>query len=153
MASDNLNEVGKSLRETKDRADYASKKVRPNRPSVERTRDIFDSLVDFQMTFDVSPKQKRVGLDLEFNRPPPMQGCFGNNRMQCETFDGLATGNHEVTVWDSYITESVSVFVNATLWPASSWAELSPNEGTVLVNSLPRPTNTITICYLVGLTL
>jgi hypothetical protein len=149
MASDNLNEVGKVLRETKERADFAAKKVRPNRPSIERTRDIFDPVVDFEMSFDVSPKQKRVGLDLEFNRPPPMQGCLDTPcRMACETFDGLVAGDHEIQLSDAYVSGSISVYVNGVIYNSNKWAEVSASSGSLLVTQTPLATNTITICYL-----
>lgn len=149
MASDNLNEVGKYIKQTRERADYASKKVRPNRPAVERTRDIFDSVVDFEMKFDVSPKQKRVGLDLEFNRPPPMQGCLGSPcRMACETFDSLAAGDHEIQLDDAYITGLASVYVNGASYSSAKWAEVSPDAGSILVTGLTQSTNTVTVCYM-----
>lgn len=148
MASDSLNEVGKDLRRTKDEANYASKKVRPNRPSVERTRDIFDSTVDFEMKFDVSPKQKRVGLDLEFNKPPPLAGCRGVPcHMKCETFDGLAAGSHELGLSYDFLTGSLAVYVNGTTWSSTKWAEVSPTNGTVYVSGLTQTSNTVTICY------
>jgi len=149
MASDNLNEVGKYISKSRDHADRALKRSRPNRPGVERTRDIFDPVVPFSMNFNVAKTQKRVSLDLEFNKPPPGSNCMTGSdiRMSCESFT-VESGDHELRVSQPYFPGTLAVYVNGTTWALSKWAEIDSGDGIVLVTQLPLALNSVTICYM-----
>jgi hypothetical protein len=157
MASDQLNEVGKYIKKSRTDADYALKKVRPNRPTVERTRDIFDIDIPFSMQFEVKDTQKSISLDLEFNKPPPQSNCFSDidcPRGTCETFT-LSAGEHEITLAYGIhpINELFQVYVNGQPWATSQYAILSKGgldtPATVLVANLPLASNTVVICYMI----
>jgi len=155
MASDNLNEVGKYIKKTRTNADYAIKKMRPHRPTVERTRDIFDVDIPFEMQFDVKPNQKSVSLDLEFNKPPPLSNCFTDvdcPRTTCETFT-LSSGEHEITLQYGIhpINELFQIYVNGEAWPETQYTRLTSGDlddpAVILVTNLPFTLNTVVICY------
>jgi hypothetical protein len=157
MASDNLNQVGKYIKKTRTDTEYALKKVRPYRPTVERTRDIFDVDIPFSMQFEVKDTQKSISLDLEFNKPPPQSNCMTDidcPRATCETFT-LSQGEHEITLQYGIhpINELFEVYVNGEPWPEAQYARLNnggyDTPATVLVANLPLETNTVVICYLI----
>lgn len=156
MASDQLNEVGKYLKTTRDIANRAIKKNRPYRPSVERIRDIFDTEVPFTMEFNISKNQKNIKLDLEFNKPPPLKQCLSGTdcpRMYCDLFDNLEAGEHELQL--SYAVKSqgiTAVFVNSIMLDSSNWALLDigifeSTPGSILVTNLTSTVNTVVVCY------
>jgi hypothetical protein len=157
MASDQLNEVGKYIKKTRTDSDYALKKIRPYRPTVERTRDIFDVDVPFSMQFEVKHTQKSVSLDLEFNKPPPQSNCMTDidcPRGTCETYT-LSSGEHEITLEHGIhpINELLQVYVNGELLAESQYAVLSKGgldtSAVILVTNLPLETNTVVICYMI----
>lgn len=149
MATDNLNQAGKAIKKIKDNASYASKKVFIDR-KIERSRDVFDTTVPFEMEFKSYHKKDRVTLDLKFTKPPPRKGCnadcFSNN---CETFtftDGL---DHIVQLNSDYISGTVRVFRNRDLLSSIYYSEFSPEAGQVFVQGVSG-TNEITVCYVTG---
>jgi hypothetical protein len=149
MASDSLNEIGRYIKDTNNRATDALNRVRPNRPAVERTRDIFDPAIPFSMEFNKSSKQRSVTLDLTFNKPPPMQNCMtgGNIRMSCEEFT-VTSGDHELKLTNAYMPGTTSVYVNGSAWPTFKYAEEDWESGEVLITDLTNEVNTVTICYM-----
>ena len=159
MASDNLNQVGKYIRDSGDKAQRAVKKQKPVRPSIERTRDIFDVDIPFHMEFDVAPNQKSVSLDLEFNKPPPTSGCLTGSGIaaHCESFT-LGSGDHELQLSYAIRTSPVSVFVNGSTWSTFKWYVSDygiegTSVATVMVTQLPLTTNTVSICYIEAATI
>jgi len=159
MASDNLNEVGRYIKNSGDAAERALKKQKPTRPSVERTRDIFDADIPFEMFFTVEPTQKSVSLDLEFNKPPPMSGCRTGSDVKphCEEFT-LPAGDHEIQLSHAAKTGSITVFVNGAtysplLWEVISYGVLDEEPASIMVYQLPLETNTVSVCYIEPVTL
>src|SRR5262245_50598666 len=108
MASDNLNQVGKYIGKTQKETDFGLKRYHANIPQVERARDVFDSEVPFQMTFETHTGQERVTLNLIFNLPPPLGECnSGCVQAICQTFD-VTPGDHLLTLDSPYNAGSVT---------------------------------------------
>lgn len=148
MASDNLRQIGKYVRETREAANHALNRYSKNLPVVERARDIFDVDIPFEMFFSTKENEKIVLLDLDFNKPPPLRGCKqGCTTSACESFT-RSSGNHSLTVEYPYISGSVNVFINGVVLDNSQYWEESPEAGAVFVQGASRDTNTITICYI-----
>lgn len=152
MATDNLKEVGKALKKTSDNASRAVKKQNPIRPSVERTRDIFDPAIPFTMEFQVSPNQKSISLDLEFNKPPPLSNCLTGTEVDfyCEEFTmDMGPGDHEITLNHRVYPDTVFVFINTQQW--SNWGLITEgsyaSNAVILVQNLTEAENTVSICY------
>lgn len=140
---DTLNQVGKSLGKTKKNAEYAVKRFSPNIPKIERTRDIFDSLLPFEMPFS-SENGALVSLDLYFNKPPPIS-CRGNGTfgMCCQNF--TIAGNSLLTITNPpYQPGSVTVILNGVLLtPNVQFEERDPTVGLVYVQG----TGFLDVCY------
>lgn len=150
MASDNLNQVGKSIKNIKSTADYASKKIQLNK-RIERSRDVFDTGVPFDMEFRTDNKYDRATLDLKFTKPPPRKGCnaecFSNN---CKTFTFSDGFDHLVNLEVPYISQTLRIFRNRELLDASHYSEYEPEGGLVYVQGSGTANDEITICFVTG---
>jgi hypothetical protein len=72
MASDNLNQIGKYIKDTRDTADYAISRYSAKRNTVERVRDTFTPTNSFLMKFKTRENHENAVIDLRFDKPPPL---------------------------------------------------------------------------------
>lgn len=144
MASDRLNQVGKSLRQTQENADYALARLKRTVPIVERVRDGIDKNNSFLMKFNLEDEDTKVKLDLNFFKPSPMNDSNSGEGImsKCESF----TNGGYITLEHPYIAGSVSVYLDGVILPSSQWYESSPENGQVYVGV----NGNIVICYLYG---
>lgn len=146
MASDNVNEVGKFLRKTRKDVDFSLTRYHKNIPRIERTRDIFDAEIPFEMAFDTDKNDSTVFLNINFNKPPPVNECKNAEcvKIACQSFE-LAVGNHYVNVDNPYIAETVTVFIDHVPLAASQFEEMGGTELFIQSNSIDP--YTATVCY------
>src|SRR6185369_14401489 len=99
---------------------------------IERSRDVFDVAIPFEMEFRTDSTKDRVTLDLKFNKPPPRKGCnadcFSN---LCESFIYTDHIDHLIQLQAKYIEQTVRVFRNQTLLTTVNYSETSPENGQV----------------------
>lgn len=109
---DNLQQVGKDLGQIKVNTATALRREYPKRPAVERARDIFDSLVPFEMEFEVDVPHGTITLDLVFSRPPDNDCCASCICSICEIY----TSGFIFTTTYAYASNSVRVIrvINST---------------------------------------
>jgi hypothetical protein len=150
MASDNLKQVGQFIKNTRKGVDHALKRYHGDIPKVERTRDIFDSEIPFEMNFSTEKPGERVLLNLNFNKPPPMNDCVADClEARCESFT-LQPGNHIVQLAQGYTAGTITVFVDAVPVLDSDFDEVDPANGTVYIQSESLDTYVATVCYTFG---
>ena len=65
MAGDNLNQLGKYLRNYRDETEFVTRRIHENFPHVERLKDFINSAYSFVMEFEV-PNIAWASIDLEF---------------------------------------------------------------------------------------
>lgn len=151
MASDELNRVGKYIRDTREDVNYALSRYKPILHTVERTRDIFDPELSFVMTFRTYEQQKTVKLTVFFNKPPPLSECKTGCRLNasCQSYTG--SGNVILAVDNiPYNANTVDVFVNGVQLSYPQFSEYNSTTGEVYVQTPVGAVNTITICYMYG---
>jgi hypothetical protein len=143
MASDSLTQVGKYIRNTNKRADQALKRVTNKIPKKERARDTVSSI--YPMSFNVETRERgeRVTLDINFNKPPPLDCAAGCIATTCEDYE-MTAGGHSISVTNPYEPGSVKVFISGTLQPAQ-WSEENPEGGQVYVQVSGRVM--VVVCY------
>jgi hypothetical protein len=150
MASDNIREVGKFVKQTRRDTDYALKRYHSKIPLVERTRDIFDSEIPFKMNFETKRKGNKVLLDLNFNKPPPLNRCKSDClAATCESFVVEPGIDHLLTLQQPYIAGTTTVFINYSQVLPSTFDEVSPESGQIFVQGTTTST-LITVCYSYG---
>lgn len=145
MASDRLNQVGKYINKTRKDADLALAKHIPNRPQIERARDLFDSATPFEMEFTIGPNISEVKLDISFTSPPQANGCEGDClKAKCEEFR-LEAGSHYITLEHPATPGTIKVFKNGTL--TDNWDQVNNNR--LYIGYLSSST-LIVVCYFWG---
>lgn len=145
--NDNIKEVGKSIGRTKRDAEAALRRYAPKHPKIERTRDIFDEVVSFEMEFNTEPNDTLMSLDLLFNKPPPMKDCKpGEFIMNCNDFITTVGGGAHLLQVEPYWPGTVSVFVNGLDVGSGGFSEYDAANGLVFVAGVSDP-QTIVICY------
>ncbi len=147
MASDNLNQVGRGLRRTRRDVDFALTRVKKNVPRIERIRDVFDTDIPFEMSFDTKRNDTTVFMDINFNKPPPVGECETAEcvKQACDSFE-LEAGNHYVNVTTAYLPGTVAVFLDGVPILPSQYEEMGGTEVYIQSESLDQ--YTATICYL-----
>jgi hypothetical protein len=144
MASDNLNQVGKYIRQAGRTADQALKRVRPTVPDRDRTKDTLSSAIPFKMSI-ISDGTKTVLMDVKFDKPPPTDCGSGCISTSCEQFT-LNPGGHSITLTNPpFEPGTVIVFSNGSLLSPTQWFEDESNVGTVYVQT--PIIALIVICY------
>src|SRR5687768_14939920 len=108
MASDNLNEVGIYIKGVGRRSDLASKRVHIKRPIRDRARDTISSSHSFRMDF-ISDGTNTVLMDIDLNKPPPVECGAGCIATACESFP-LLRGDHSLTLENPYEPNTVTVW-------------------------------------------
>lgn len=108
---DNLNQLGKGLKQGSNKSTRALKRTKKIIPQVERVRDIVDSTVPVTLEFKILHEDHRVLLDLNFMPPPKTGCCAGCFCSVCEFFDGGITET-EVQLTYAYVPGTVVVFKN-----------------------------------------
>jgi len=144
MASDNLRQVGRYLRQTNRTADLALKKARKKMPVKDRVRDNISNIYPFTMQIETEGPT-RVVIDINFNKPPPsdcISECIGT---VCEDFD-LSNGGHSVNVVNPYEAGTVKVYAEGEPLDSSQWSEEEPSAGKVYVQ-VQDFSKVIAICY------
>lgn len=150
VASDSLNQVGKYIQQTGKNSEFALRRDYKQLKKIERSRDIFDPAIPFEMDFKTELSDTRIGLDLFFNQPPPMKGCrAGCHTAKCETFSEGA-GNFLLTLSYPYIFGTVNVYLNGDILDSSQWVQANPSGGQVFVQAGSKSSNYISICYVFG---
>lgn len=147
--ADKLTQVAKQIGKTKRDAEHALTRYQPTHPKIERTRDIFDPIVPFEMEFDTERNDGTTFMDLLFNKAPPLNcSCDGRFMMFCEEFT-LGAGSHLIQVTARYIPNSVIVFKDGVqLINPTNFYEYAPSTGHVYINSTSGTEQTFNICYL-----
>lgn len=146
MASDNLRQIGRYMRQTNRQADLALKRYANKIPKRERARDTVSSV--FPMQFIVHSEGKSgdtFTIDINFNKPPPEDcsaDCIGT---ACEDFE-MFTSAQLITLTNPYEPGTVRVYNRGEAVDASQWVEENPSGGEVYVQ--PVGDNEImVICY------
>ena len=135
---DNVNQVGKTLGETKSTTDYASKrKLRKIR--VERGLDTFDTKVPFEFEFRTK-KNETAYLSLHFRTPAPSACCGTCYCSVCEEFTNLV----DITLTYGYIHGTVNIFDLDSRERITDFVEIDPDAGTLHLNTTGR----LRICYI-----
>lgn len=149
MANDGLNQLGKYIKKTRDDSNYALNRYLQRRASVERVRDVFDPINSFTMKFRTREGHERAVLDLRFDKPPPtrLYGTSTTQLFSCGQSFTVGTSGALLTLATSYVSDSLTVFMNGALLSDSQYAEIDPDAGQVYVNGGPRGSNTVVICY------
>lgn len=143
---DSTNQVGKALKNTDVNVNYALAKDFSRNFRVERARDIFDSIIPFEMDFPVDIVNETTTVDLWFYPPPPSCCCTQCNCANCETF----SGNDPVLITNHpFIPETVHVFLNDT--PTTNYS--LTNSTTITLGFTPTITDVVSVCYAYGITI
>jgi hypothetical protein len=145
MASDNLNEISKYIRHTRDDVDWAEKRQFPHYKDLERSRDMFDHNNSFTMSFR-KKKNKPLHLSLDFDVPPSLRQCVaGCIHTACRSFSFADGANHVVNVGESYKQGTVRVFISDN---PVAFAEDNPVSGDVSYTGSGSGPDQVTVCYL-----
>jgi len=147
---DGINQVGKSLGKTKRNSEAALRRYVPIIPKIERTRDIFDDVIPFEMSFEVTEGHSEGTLDLHFNKPPPVRSCRGGRfGMCCDEFTtDIADSGPQLLQISPYISGSVTVFRNdVELTVNVNFVEYDHSLGLVYIAGTSTSPQHITICY------
>lgn len=140
---DNINQLGKNLNKQGKTSKAALNKDKPIIPQIERTRDVMDYTVPFEMDFKTTYEGHRVLLDLNF-MPPPKTGCCADCACSvCEYFNGGLTETlYQVTY--AYVPGTISVFVGNVF--TIDYGETDPTLGQVTVWA--QNNTSVIICYI-----
>lgn len=136
---DNVNEVGKYLKNSDINTQDALKKYKGTRPHIEHMRDVFDSVVPFEMYFKSPENAHTFTLDLSFFGPPPSGCCADCFCSVCEEF----SEETEITLTYGYIEDTVRVFVDGEL--STDFVETNPAGGVVTLGTTGI---VVRICYI-----
>lgn len=156
---DDIRQIGKYLKESSDKADYASKKDMSQNPVIERVRDLFDSTNPMIFKFKTE-EGDQVKLDLNFSAVLDVMaaGYGGNGKCgdcYCTYADSYVLPD-SITVSDlvfetrySFTASSVRVYL-AGVRISNSWFTTGSQEVTLdswLIGSEVTPGKTVTIVY------
>lgn len=148
---DTVNEVGKYLAKSREKADTALKKQSPEYGMADIARDVFDFQVPFQMHFRTPRKGMSVAADIQFEYPPPDAGtgnCCGD--CYCAVCEQFVYGDVEdqiLLLSRPYVPGSVRVYDPEG--NSSNMVETDPEAGIIDLNYNPSTdaSNYITVCY------
>jgi hypothetical protein len=150
--SDSLNELGKDLKQTKDEARRYANKGSAEYPMGEIARDMYDHLVDYNMTFRTVRPGQSVSVNLQFELPPPSMGlgnCCGDCFCaMCEAFpstdEDYAT---TLLLKRPYVAGSVRLMID-DFWWQDGITEYDSSAGIVKINSdIFNMGRDLTVCY------
>lgn len=144
MASDNLNQVGRYIRDSGRNASLAMKRVTKKMPKHDRARDTISSIHPFFMQIHTDGKSS-VTLNINFNKPPPTDCEAECIATACEDF-ALYAGGHSITVANPYEPNTVRAYANGEILQEINLNEENPSGGQVYVQ-VPGPITTIVVCY------
>lgn len=145
MASDNLKQVGRVIKETRNDVDFVLDRKLPFRVTVERIRDLFSPELPAEMVFTTEHDEQSVTVDLRFLKPPSPEAINVAYQGFCQAF---AVDNTPQILQLAYEYESgsVRVYMNGTKYDSSKWYEYSSNE--IYIAGGPHDlTNIVDICY------
>src|ERR1041385_1525757 len=108
---DELSQLGKGLKKTQEDVDYALSRAHPIGPRIERSRDIFDSIVQFEMFFKTDEHESEMLLSLVFSPAPNNCCCTICTCSICEFFTGQ-TSPVFITSHDILDPTTVNVYFN-----------------------------------------
>lgn len=148
--SDKIKEVGKILGKTKRDSEAALRRYNPVYGRAERIRDIFDDVVPFEMEFQTKKEENIFRLNVNFNKPPPMNNCQeGYYTSNCQDFvaNSGEGGAHLFNVGETYFPLTVTVYVDGVQYPLDKFSEYDATQGLVYVVDL-LPDQIVSICYL-----
>lgn len=141
---DNSNQLGKFLYRSSENVRYALSRVRKFIPQVDRTRDVFDKVVPFEMEFISPTHVERVLLDLIFLPLIKSSCCADCFCPVFETFYGDTDGVFFLST--AYDPGTVLVLKNKTF--INDFVETSPTNGLVTVTIPLESTDRIDIHYI-----
>lgn len=145
---DNLNQLGKNLSSNRRKSTQALNRDRKIIPQIERTRDIMDKEVPFEMSFVIEREESKVLLDLIFT-PPPATGCCAECFCAvCEFYDGGITET-EIRTTYNYIPNTVVIFKNNI--ETKYFTETDPQRG--IITLWAHNNENIKVCYVYGICL
>lgn len=143
---DDINQIGKYLKEAGRTADLAIKRVIEPSESVEKIRDVFDPEIPFQANVNIPYNASRVMLDLNFAPRLPSIGCCGDcvcGVTESYTSDSLIDG--KIYTVNPYISNSTLVYLDGLrVTKGIEYTESSPLDGQIWIHV---PFSTITISY------
>jgi len=143
---DEINQIGKYLKEAGRAGDLALKRYIEPSESVEKIRDVFDPEIPFQANLDIPYNMSRVMLDLNFGPRLPSIGCCGDcvcGVTESYTSDALVDGKIYLT--NSYLSGSTSVYLDGLrVSQGVEYSESSAANGQLWIHI---PFSTITISY------
>jgi len=143
--SDDLNQIGKHLNETRKEANEALAKEVPHRPTIETVRDVFDNVVPFVMLFKRREQFPTVLLNLEFFGPPPNIGCCADCYCTvCQPFYDQTSS--VLQLYRAYLPDTVSVYINNAR--VTTFVESSPTDGVVTLTQPLTGAALVKVCYI-----
>lgn len=147
---DDLNELGKQLKQTDKKAKYAVVSKSPEYGIGEIARDIFDPEVSYTMKFKTARTGMRVTASISFELPPPDAGlgnCCGD--CYCAVCDYYPFGTFTTQVLllsRPYVAGSIRMFLSDFKY--SGFTETDPAAGIVTIGAYAYSAGfDITICY------
>jgi hypothetical protein len=146
---DTVNELGRELNKTRNRADRALKTASPEYGMAERARDIFDPIVPYTMSFRVPRKGMQIRANMQFEYPPPNSGaggCCGDCYCAiCERFLVSEITSTSILLNRPYVPGSVRVY-NGEIGISVGVTESDPDAGILYLDAC-LGSDTVTICY------
>lgn len=144
--TDSLNQVGKYLKETSRKSDFAIKRTFREAPSTERIRDIFDPDYPLEAKFDIGKNITSTTIDIYFGRRLPNIGCCADcycGATEAYTSDSLVSGS--IYLSQPYVQNTTVVYLNGSRATRNTdYVESSPSSGQL---SILSDFSTIVISY------
>lgn len=144
MASDNIRQVGRYIRDTNRNANYAIKRYTKKLPIRDRVRDSVSTISPF-VTYVETDGSQSVTIDINFSEPPPSTCDSECIATTCEEFE-LSNGGHSILVVNPFEAGTVKIYSNGNVLDGAQWYESNPLTGEVYVQ-VQSGTEMIVICY------
>lgn len=138
---DNLSQLSKDIRQMRLNGDNSLRRYHAEKPRIEHARDIFDSIVPFEMPFTTYEHDGGTRMSLAFSPPPNTCCCTQCYCAQCDFFTG--TTDAALTTTHIIFGDTAHVFFNDV--EITTWTKTSSTE--ITLDFAPLETDQIKICY------
>ena len=145
MASDNLRQVGRSIRGMNRNANYAIKRVTNFIPKRERARDTVSSVFPFFMRVESEGNREKVTMKIDFNKPPPDDCGADCISTACIDFP-MPQGGHYLALPNPYVPGTVRVYGQGSTVDVAQFVESNPSGGEVYVQ-VQIEVEMIVVCF------
>lgn len=143
---DDIKEVGKYLKQTARKADLALKRDFEPQTTVEKIRDIFDTVQPFEAAVETPVNMSKAIMDITFRQKLPALACCGDcycGATEAYTSDSLIDDNIYVTT--EYVPNSTTVYLDGAL--ATRGVEYQESNPGAKQLEIYIPFSTIVISY------